>query len=88
MHATGNEIKNPIKKADKIFTELKQASDWVQTVMAVAQQKQQKYVDKMIIRTPKYKIKNKVWLTLKNITTATENQKSDESRLNIPFSKI
>ena len=45
--------------------------------MAVAQQQQQKYVDKFKIQTPKYRIKDKIWLTLKNITTATENKKLD-----------
>ena len=51
---------------------LKQASDWVQTFMAVAHQKQQRYANKSRAQAPKYKVKNKVWLTLKNITTVTE----------------
>ena len=43
--------------------------------MAVVQQKQQQYVDKIRAMSFKYKIKDKVWLTLKNITTAIENKK-------------
>ena len=45
--------------------------------MAVAQQKQQQYVDKTRAQAPKYKVKDKVWLTLKDIATATENKKLD-----------
>ena len=43
--------------------------------MAVAQQEQQGYVDNIRAQAPKYKVKDKVWLTLENITTAIENKK-------------
>ena len=43
--------------------------------MAVAQQKKQKYVDKFRIQTPKFKIKDKIWLTFFNIITAIGNKK-------------
>ena len=72
LHAVGNEIRNFIQKTDNIFTKLKQTKDWIQTAMAIAQQEQQKYADKFKAQTPKYKIKNKIRLTLKNITTMTE----------------
>ena len=52
-------------------------NDWVQTAMAIAQQKQQEYTDRTKFQTLKYKIKNKIWLTLKNITTAIKNRKFD-----------
>ena len=64
---------NFIQKVDEIITKLKQANDWVQTIMAVAQQKQQGYADKSRAQTPKYKIKDKIWLALKNITTAVRD---------------
>ena len=35
LYTVGDEIKNPIQKADNIFTKLKQTNDWVQTTMAV-----------------------------------------------------
>ena len=54
--------------------------------MAIAQQKQQKYVDRTKIQTLKYNINDKVWLMLKNITTATENNRLEtRSRQNILF---
>ena len=53
----------------------------LQTAMAVTQQKQQKYVDKFKVQTPKYKKKKKIWLTLKNLTTATENKKFDAKQV-------
>ena len=56
---------------------MKQTNEWVQTAMAIAQQEQQKYADRFKVQTPKYKLKDKVWLTLKNITTTTENKKLD-----------
>ena len=74
LHEVGNEIGNFIQKADGIFTKLKQANDWVQTVMVAAQQKQQKYVDRFKIQTTIYKIKFKIQLTLKNITAAIKNK--------------
>ena len=60
LHAAENKIKNFIQKTDNIFTELKQTNDLVQTAMAVAQQNQQKYIDKFNIQTPKYEIKYKI----------------------------
>ena len=45
--------------------------------MAVAQQEQQGYADRSRAQTPKYKVGDKVWLTLENITTATESKKLD-----------
>ena len=45
--------------------------------MAIAQQKQQNYADRTKTQAFKYKIKDKIWLTLKNITTATENKNLD-----------
>ena len=77
LYAVGNEVRTPIQKADKIFTKLKQASDWAQTAMAVGQQEQQEYADRFRAQAPRYKIKNKVWLSLENITTTTENKKLD-----------
>ena len=77
LHAAGNEVRNPIQKADNILIKLKQANDWAQTAMAVAQQEQQEHADKSKVQTPRYKVKDKVWLTLKNIATATENKKLD-----------
>ena len=49
--------------------------------MAVAQQKQQEYTDKFKAQTPKYKIKDKIWLTLKNIITATKSKKFDTKQI-------
>ena len=78
LHAAGNETRNFIQKADNILTKLNQTNDWVQTAMAVAQQKQQKYADTYKIQAPRYKIKDKIWLTLKNIATAIENKKLEK----------
>ena len=49
--------------------------------MAVVKQNQQKHIDKFKIQTPKYKIKNIIRLTLKNITTTTENKKFDAKQI-------
>ena len=76
-----NPYDNLIQKDDGIIIKLKQASDWVQTAMAVAQQEQQRYVDKTRAQAPKYKVKDKVWLTLKNITSAIENKKLDAKQV-------
>ena len=77
LHATGNEIRNPIQKTDNILTKLKQTNDWAQTTMAVAQQNQHQYADRTRAQAFKYKVKDKIWLTLKDITTTIENKKLD-----------
>ena len=81
LHAAGNEIRSPIQKADNIFTKLKQTSDWAQTAMVVAQQEQQQYADKTRAQAPKYKVGDKVWLTLEDIATATESKKLDAKQV-------
>ena len=45
--------------------------------MVIAQQKQQNYIDRTKVQALTYKIKDKVWLMLKNRTTAIENKKLD-----------
>ena len=45
--------------------------------MAVAQQEQQEYTDRTRAQTPKYKVGDKVWLTLENMATDTESKKLD-----------
>ena len=60
-----------------MLTKLKQTSDKIQRLMAVVEQKQREYVNKSKIQKPNIKIKDKVWLTLNNITTAIENKKFD-----------
>ena len=49
--------------------------------MAVAQQEQQRYADRIRAQAPKDKVGDKVWLTLENITTATESKKLDAKQV-------
>ena len=81
LHTAKNEVRNPIQKADNILTKLKQTNDWVQMAMAIAQQEQQEYADRFKVQAPRYKVKDKVWLTLENITTTTENKKLDAKQV-------
>ena len=45
-------------------------------------QKLKKNIDRTNAQTLKYKINSKIWLTLKNIATATENKKLDAKQTN------
>ena len=51
---------NPIQKTNGIINKLKKTNNWVQTTMAIAQQKLQNCTNRTKTQTLKYKIKNKV----------------------------
>jgi hypothetical protein len=56
---------------------MKEAQDYAQAAMAVAQQQQEYYANQRREPTPAYKVGDKVWLNLKNIHTSRPCKKLD-----------
>ena len=68
---------SPIAEADDIVRKLRDAREWAQTSMAAAQQAQEENTNRHRQQAPHYKPGDKVWLTLKNITTDRPAKKLD-----------
>lgn len=75
--STGNAA-TPIQRADSIATKLKQSTEWAQLAMANAQQEQERQANRHRMAHPAYKIGDKVWLSLKNISTDRPSRKLDD----------
>ena len=70
--------KTPIQKADSVAAKLKQATEWAQSAMANAQQEQERQANRHRTAHPAYKIGDKVWLSLRNISTDRPSKKLDD----------
>lgn len=67
----------PAAKGQKIVEKLKEAQEFAQIAMAIAQQDQEKYANRHRVEIPSYKVGDKVWLNLKNIPTERLSKKLD-----------
>lgn len=70
-------VQSPIQQADDIVRKLKQATDWAQAAMAVAQQSQEEAANRTRQQAPAFKVGDKVWLDLRNIRTKRPCKKLD-----------
>jgi len=68
---------SPIQRADRIVRQLRDAAEWAQSAMAVAQQVQEESVNKSRQQAPSFKVGDKVWLDLSNIRTNRPAKKLD-----------
>ena len=64
-------------RADLIVQRLKQATEWAQAAMAVAQEKQQAYANKARQQAYSFHAGDKVWLNLKNVQSLRPSKKLD-----------
>jgi hypothetical protein len=74
---TATTTQSPIQQADSIIYKLKQATDWAQAAMAVAQQSQEEAANRTRQQAPAFKVGDKVWLDLRNIRTKRPCKKLD-----------
>jgi hypothetical protein len=70
--------KSPVAKADNILNKLKQAREWAQAAMAVAQEKQEEAKNQYRDQAVRYKVGDKVWLSLENLRTDRPSKKLDQ----------
>lgn len=61
--------KSPVQKADEIVRKMKEATEWAQMAMAVAQQAQEETANRKRQQSYDFKEGDKVWLNLKNVRT-------------------
>jgi len=61
--------KSSVQKADQIVQKMKEATEWAQMTMAVAQQIQKAMMNQKRQQSYNFKKEDKVWLNLKNIHT-------------------
>ena len=69
--------KSPIQKGEAIVRKLTEALSWAQASAAYAQQEAERQANKQRSPAPTYKKDDKVWLSLRNITTDRPNKKLD-----------
>jgi hypothetical protein len=69
--------RSPIQQANDIVRKLKEATEWAQTAMAIAQQVQEDTTNRQRDQAPQYKVGDKVWLNLANVRTDRPSKKLD-----------
>lgn len=72
-----NPIGTPADRGKLVVRKLKDAHEFAQTAMAIAQQNQEKYANQHRQESISYKVGDKVWLNLKNISTERPSKKLD-----------
>jgi hypothetical protein len=70
--------KSPVAKADNILNKLKMAREWAQAAMAMAQEKQEEATNRYRDQAVRYKVGDKVWLSLENLRTDRPSKKLDQ----------
>lgn len=79
---------SPIQKADNIIRKIRDAAEWAQMSMAVAQQLQEDQANLHRTQAISYKVGDKVWLNLKNIKTARVSKKLDHKNAKFTVKEI
>ena len=74
---TQGSVLNPRQKGEVIFQKLRDAQEFAQAAMAVAQQTQEHYANRRREIPWTFKVGDKVWLNLKNISTMRPSKKLD-----------
>ncbi len=69
--------RGPIQQGDLIVRQLREAREWAQTAMAVAQQEQEEAANRKRQQAPQFRVGDKVWLDLRNVRTTRPSKKLD-----------
>jgi hypothetical protein len=68
---------SPIARAEAVVAKLREAKEWAQMAMALAQQDQARHADRHRAPAPRFEVGDSVWLNLKNIRTTRASKKLD-----------
>lgn len=71
------EGESPVQKADRIIGQLKRATEWAQSAMAVAQQVQEDSKNRTRQQATNFRVGDKVWLDLRDVRTRRPSKKLD-----------
>ena len=74
---TSEYLGGPTSRGQAVVDKIIEAHGFAQTSMAVAQQEQERYANSKREASISYKVGDKVWLNLKNISTERPNKKLD-----------
>jgi hypothetical protein len=69
--------RNPREQGEAIVRKLADATQWAQSAMAIAQQRQEDTANRTRDQAPRFKVGDKVWLSLENIRTERPSKKFD-----------
>jgi RNase H-like domain found in reverse transcriptase/Integrase zinc binding domain/Chromo (CHRromatin Organisation MOdifier) domain len=73
----GEGKRSPVAQGEAIVKKLQDAVEWAQAAMAVAQQTQEDQTNQAREQAPRFKVGDKVWLSLENIRTTRLSKKFD-----------
>lgn len=68
---------SPIAIGEEIVRKLKEGSEWAQACIAIAQERQERYANQGRQPADSFEVKDKVWLSLRNIQTTRPSKKLD-----------
>lgn len=81
-------VGTPAKRGQSVVDKLKEAHEFAQTAMVVAQQSQEKYANIHRQESTSYQLGDKVWLNLKNINTERPSKKLDWIHAKYTITKV
>jgi hypothetical protein len=79
---------SPIQRADAIVQKLQTAREWAQVSMAAAQQRQEEATNRRRQQAYNFKVKDKVWLNLKNVRTDRPTKKLDAKHAKFTVTEV
>jgi uncharacterized protein YdaT len=68
---------SPIAIGEEIVRKLKEGCEWAQACIAIAQERQERYANQGRQPADSFEVKDKVWLSLRNIQTTRPSKKLD-----------
>lgn len=71
------QVASPIQRGEAIVRKLRDACEWAQASMAVAQQVQEDTANRTRQQAPSFKVGDKVWLNLEHVRTKRPSKKFD-----------
>lgn len=72
-----SEVMGPRRAGETFVKRLREATDWAQAAIAIAQDRQQECANRSRQAAPTYRVGDKVWLNLKNIRSQRHSKKLD-----------
>ena len=69
--------RSPVQKANALIQKMKEATEWAQSAMAMAQQIQEEQANRTRQQGTAFKVGDKAWLDLRNVRTTRANKKMD-----------
>ena len=79
---------SPIARGEQVVKKLKDARDWAEAAIAVAQQTQEQHANRYRQPAIQFKVGDKVWFNLKNVKTDRPSKKLDWQHAKYTITKV